>query len=150
MLTQPAKSPLPLTQLALYAQLSSRHPPDTLTSLKCPFLQPRCLPALCRYSQHTLNVNHAIHIDGDDKRTASMASSGEADLVCVGTTRGAYVHTYIGETVDVCTGYHSGGVGGRPNSPLKILIPCTHTYIPHRQSHHTLTQNTTASTHVRT
>ena len=108
-----------------------------------------CLVSVLTAHTHS-SVNHAIHVDGDAERTVSMASRGEADLVCVGTTRGAYVRTYLGKTVDVCTDYHSGGVGGRVNSLSKICIPCTHTYIPHLQSHHTLTQNTTASTYVHT
>ena len=111
MLTQPAKSPLPLTQLTLNARLSSRHPHQ----LEVPVLAAEvlaCLVSVLTAHTHS-SVNHAIHVDGDAERTVSMASRGEADLVCVGTTSGAYVRTYIGEPVNVCTGYYSGGVGGR-------------------------------------
>lgn len=85
LLTQPGHSPLPLTELALHARLSPRHPHQLeVTILTAQMLA--CLVSVLTADTHT-SVNHAVHVDRDAKRTVSMAPRGEADLACAGTTR---------------------------------------------------------------
>ena len=85
LLTQLGHSPLPLTQLALYARLPPWHPHQLeVTILAAQMLA--CLVSILTADAHT-SVDHAIHVDGDTKGTVSLVPRGETDLVCTGTTR---------------------------------------------------------------